>query len=361
MGEDRRPDLEVDLPDDFEESEATVVTDAFSGGSFFGDRFRIDRTLGIGGMGSVYAATDFNGGEIRVALKVLKDKAKDSERRLRFQREAQILQDVHHPGIVSIHAFGHAPDGTPWIAMELLDGETLRERVNRFGPMEPDEVAPLLSAAADALGAAHAKGVIHRDLKPDNLYLPRRGAVLKILDFGLSLSIGAKKLTKTGSIIGTPRYMSPEQIASAHAADARTDVYALGVIAYEAMTGQSPFIASDHGQLLGAILQGRMEPLTTRRPDLPASLEAVLLKATAKDPADRFQTPQELAAAFADAAGVRPSMMTEFRFSEPEPAARIKRSKRSKRGWGFWAIALFAITALAVGALSAVGMYHLMR
>src|SRR5690606_19081878 len=164
--------------------------------------------------------------------------------------------------IVGVHGFGKAPDGTAWLAMELLVGETLRERVGREGPMQLAPLAAILEAAAEGITVAHEAGVVHRDLKPDHLYLPAGGeAIVKVLDFGLSRAVGHKKLTTTGMVLGTPRYMSPEQIASAHASDGQSDVYALGVIVYEALTGKSPFAASDHGQLLGAILQGRVEPL----------------------------------------------------------------------------------------------------
>jgi eukaryotic-like serine/threonine-protein kinase len=292
--------LEDDTPPEEFPIETTVVTQAFSPGSFFGDRFRIERLLGVGGMGNVYDAVDLEN-DRHVALKVLKKaSALTAEAGERFRREAEILAAARHPGIVGIHGFGQAPDGTAWLAMELLAGETLRERVTREGAMSPAALVPILTAASDALTKAHSRGVVHRDLKPDHIFLPADGGFpVKVLDFGLSRAIGNKKLTKTGMVLGTPRYMSPEQIASAHASDGQSDVYALGVIVYEALTGKSPFVASDHGQLLGAILQSRIEPLAKVRPDLPQALGDVLIRSMAKDRAIRYKTPTDFAEDFA--------------------------------------------------------------
>jgi serine/threonine-protein kinase len=297
-GREGEPSRVKDRPEEFL-IEPTIVTQAFSPGSFFGDRFRIERLLGVGGMGSVYEATDLSSDE-RVALKVLKKASVlTDEAGERFRREAEILAAAEHPGIVGIRGFGHAPDGTAWLAMELLVGETLRERIGREGGMAPEALVPILSAASDALTRAHARGVVHRDLKPDHLFLPADGRTpVKVLDFGLSRTMGSKKLTKTGTVLGTPRYMSPEQIASAHASDGQSDVYALGVIIYEALSGKSPFAASDHGQLLGAILQGRIEPLEKVRPDLPLEVGQVIARAMARDQNVRFKTPTEFAEAF---------------------------------------------------------------
>lgn len=286
------------------DDEPTIVTTAFSQGSFFGSRFQIERVIGEGGMSAVYRAIDLSTEE-HVALKVLAPSRRPNEEtRARFRREAEILSSLDHPGVVGIRAFGHSEDGVLWLAMELLEGETLRERITRVGPMQPAELVPIVDAACDALTAAHEAGVIHRDLKPDNLFVTSEG-VVKVLDFGLSAVAGNEKLTATGTIIGTPRYMAPEQIASARAADARSDVYALAVIVYEALAGQSPFVASDHGQLLGAILQGRRQALLEVRPELPPALEAALSAGMEKDPKHRYQTALDFADAFAGTSGLR--------------------------------------------------------
>lgn len=319
------------------EAEATSVVPPFSEGAFFGDRFRIERLLGTGGMGNVYEATDLQR-KHRVALKVLSEsRGAEAETRERFRREAEILSSMDHPGIVRIHDVGHAPQGTPWIAMELLAGETLADRVRRQGPQDPDSLLRIARATADALEAMHARGVVHRDLKPDNVFLPAGAEYpVRLLDFGLSRATDSKKLTKTGAVIGTPRYMAPEQIRSAHRSDKRVDVYALGVILYEALAGRSPFTASDHGQLLGAILSGNTSPLSAVRPELPGELSAVLAWAMAPDPEQRIATPEELVERFAAALG-RPSSYPAL------PPARASSRRR-----GLWvALALGAAVGLA--------------
>jgi hypothetical protein len=210
----------VDTLDEFDldEIEPTRVMSSFEDGFFFADRFKIDEVLGSGGMGTVYDAHDMQTGH-RVALKVLKKTKSSGESEDRFRREAEILASIDHPGIVGIHGFGAAPDGTLWLAMEYLEGVTLREKVSRDGPMDPAELCPIITAACAALSETHARGVVHRDLKPDNIFLTSSTPPeVKILDFGLSLTLTSKKLTATGTIIGTPRYMAPEQIKSAHAA-----------------------------------------------------------------------------------------------------------------------------------------------
>lgn len=289
---------------DLDEIEPTRVMSSFEDGFFFADRFKIDEVLGSGGMGTVYDAKDIQTGH-RVALKVLKKTKSSSESEERFRREAEILASIDHPGIVGIHGFGAAPDGTLWLAMEYLEGLTLREKVARDGPMTPAQLCPIVTAACAALSETHARGVVHRDLKPDNVFLTSSTPPeVKILDFGLSLTLTSKKLTATGTIIGTPRYMAPEQIKSAHAAGAQADVYALGVIAYECLAGQSPFVASDHGQLLGAILTGRTQALAALKPDYPEALDACLKKAISPDLGVRYKTPEAFAVDFADAASI---------------------------------------------------------
>lgn len=279
----------------------TLVIQAFEPGAIFGERFVIEGRLGSGGMGDVFTAVDIRSNE-RVALKVLRRKQMKGDAEERFKREVDILAQANHPSIVGIRAFGATHDGSQWLAMEHLDGETLRMKVKREGPMDPKALLPILRQAADALAQAHRRGIIHRDLKPDHLFLPAVGdPPVKILDFGLSISSGSKKLTKTGTVLGTPRYMAPEQIASAHKTDGRADVYALGVIVYEALTGDSPFVASDHGQLLGAILTGKVEPLAQRRPDLPIGVVRSVEIAMARSIEHRWQSPLEFSDAFAKA------------------------------------------------------------
>ncbi len=372
-----------EIDDEALTGEATVVIAAFSPGTFFADRFRIERVLGYGGMGSVYLATDLSRDEV-VALKVLKKSALKDEAAERFRREVQVLGAVNHPGIIGIKGFGYADDGTPWLAMELLDGETLRDRVKRQGPISERALVPILDAAGAALTEAHKRGVVHRDLKPDHLFLPSAGsAPVKILDFGLSLSVGSKKLTKTGTVLGTPRYMAPEQIASAHNADGQVDVYALGVIVYEALAGHSPFAASDHGQLLGAILQGRIEPLGVKRPDLVPDVIRVVERAMARSREDRWRTPDEFARAFGRAVRGEAVPGLDDRRSDPhDPAyerfiipspgmssghhdkAAVLAAEKAivrQRAKRIAVIVLLGFGALAIVAISAFVSYHLLK
>ena len=346
--------------DTFDDAQDTTdVVTPFSPGSFFADRFRLGESLGSGGMGTVFRAEDLL--EQRpVAIKILLKGPHDRQVRERFEREQQILESIDHPGIVSILRHGYAAHGRiPWLAMELLEGETLRQAVSRVGPMDPDRVASILYACAAALEAAHAQGVIHRDLKPDNIFLPADGPTVKLLDFGLSLSAKSKKLTATGTVIGTPRYMAPEQIASAHTSGVPADIYALGVVTYECLTGESPFVASDQGQLLGAILQGKLEPLANRRPELASAIGPVLERAMSRLPEDRYATPTDFAAAFAEAAGVRPS---QVRFSMPVDlskkrarASRVPSAGLDRKKW-----VVVVVLGLLAAAASAVITYSLM-
>lgn len=295
---------------------------SFVPGTVFAGRFRLEAEIGMGGMSLVYAAHDLER-DRAVALKVLRFPEKKREVGLeRFRRETETLRRVNHPAIVGIEDCGVVDARTAWIAMELLDGETLRERVERKGPLSLDELLDVIDAAAEALTYAHSFGVVHRDLKPDNLFLPRdpRVSPVKIIDFGLSHVADAKKLTQTGSVVGTPRYMAPEQIASAHTADPRVDVYALGVIVYEALTGASPFVASDHGQLLGAIISGRIEPLGRFRPDLSPDVGRVIERATAPSPDDRYASAVAFAKALRKAAEGKPVTHREIR--RPDASSR---------------------------------------
>ncbi|MDH5493133.1 MAG: serine/threonine protein kinase [Myxococcales bacterium] len=328
--------------------DATVVIPVFAEGSFYGDRFRIERLLARGGMGAVYQATDLRLGT-SVALKVLRRSSgkRDPELVARFEREIQILEGLEHPGIVSIHGSGVGTDGTPWLAMELLEGQTLREFVQQGGPLSLGQLVPIANAACQALQVAHEHGVVHRDLKPDNIFLPKAGGV-RLLDFGLSVHADNTRLTGTGAIIGTPRYMSPEQIASARSADARTDIYAMGVILFEALAGCSPFTASDHGQLLGAILQGRREQLMTLRPELPSAVDRVLAKAMDRDPLARHGTALGLAEAFHRAAFDEGSSRPPL----GSAAAPLRGSGKGRSPQLVWLV-LLMLLGLATGAFGA--------
>ncbi|MEM9071920.1 MAG: serine/threonine-protein kinase [Myxococcota bacterium] len=300
--------------------EPTDIVSPFSPGSFFGDRFRIDEILGVGAMGTVFRATDLRSTK-PVALKILLKRAHNAEARDRFAREAEILSHLDDPGIVRIRGFGHASGKIPWLAMELLEGETLGARIRRKGEIATEELVPIVRAVCATLQAAHEAGVIHRDLKPDHIFFqPRNPASLvKIIDFGLSSATMGKKLTRTGTVIGTPRYMAPELLSSARNASPASDIYALAITVFEALTGESPFAASDQGQLLGAILQGKTKPLSEHRPDLPPEVDAVLKRAMSKEPTER-PAPLDFAEEFASATGVSGARRPRFSSYDELPA-----------------------------------------
>lgn len=285
-----------------------------SPGSFFGDRFRIEEPIGFGATSAVFRATDLRTEE-RVALKVLMRAADEPEIRARFRREQEILHSISHPSIVKIFDFGTEGDSAkhPWFALELLDGETLAEHIERRGPMSLSEVCDIATQIASALSAAHERGVVHRDVKPANIVIC--SGRVKLIDFGLSLLADASKLTAQGHVVGTPRYMSPELIASVRSAGPAADTYALAVTCYEMLAGSSPFSASDHGQLLGAILAGRRVPISVKRPDLRPQVSNALDEGLHVDPDKRTQSPMDLALALSATLSIPP----------PAPGAQLER------------------------------------
>jgi serine/threonine protein kinase len=312
-----------------EEEEATVMVPTFGPGAFFADRYRIDSLLGSGAMGRVYAAVEMHTGR-KVALKVLhKERLGEEETVERFRREAEVLASIGHPCIVQVYAFHHTSDGTPYLAMEMLEGVTLKTRLSNVGRfVDPADFQEILDGISGALGLAHSRGIVHRDLKPDNIFLMATGDPrAKLVDFGLSRMAANprnKNLTHSGMILGTPRYMAPEQIRNAADAGPSVDVYSLGVVVFECLSGQSPYPAQDYGQLLGCVLEGRITPLEQLRPDLPQALGAVLRKAMEADPQKRFQTPDEVADAYGFAIGT-PSRRKQIALREPVVEASRQR------------------------------------
>ncbi|MCB9592390.1 MAG: serine/threonine protein kinase [Sandaracinaceae bacterium] len=277
-------------------------------------------------MGRVYAATEIHS-DRRVALKVLHgERMAEAETVARFKREAEVLASIGHPCIVEVYAF-HQTDNIPYIAMELLEGVTLKTRLQNAGRFQdPADLQEIVDCIASALEVAHDADVIHRDLKPDNIFLPATGDPrAKLVDFGLSrVARQDKNITTSGMIIGTPRYMAPEQIKNASGTGPGSDIYSFGVILFECLTGQSPYPAQDYGQLLGCLLEGRTTPFLDHRPDL-AQLGSFFPLALAPDVTRRYQTAGELADGYAEAIG-RPSRREEIRAKTRRPPKR-KRSK----------------------------------
>lgn len=267
-------------------------------------RYRLESTLGAGGMAQVYAAVDEQE-QKRVAVKVLRSvHAENAEAIARLKREGNVLRSLAHPAIVGLDAL-HETGGFVFLVMELLEGETLAVCMRR-GPLSPLELAPIVTGIAVALSAAHQAGVVHRDLKPENVFLVpdgHGGRRVKLLDFGISKTFGGDKLTQTGEVLGTPRYMSPEQLGSEADIDHRADLYSLGVVMYEALTGSSPFAVVTPTELIVAIVNGKAVPLRAVRPDLRGQVETVVMRAISKDRRARFQSAIELADAYVEASG----------------------------------------------------------
>lgn len=257
--------------------------------------YRIVRQIGAGGMGAVYEAVH-EGIERRAAIKVLHATyARDADLIARFFNEAKAANRIEHPGLVQIYDFGQLPDGDAYLVMELLRGETLGSRLRRHGQLSFTDVSRIGLQAADALAAAHAKAIVHRDLKPDNLMLvpdpvSPGGERVKVLDFGIAkLSSGNEASSPTLSqvVMGTPRYMAPEQCRSASAAFAPADVYALGTILYEALAGRPPFESSEPGELLAMHLRDLPPELSSLAPAAPGELAELIMRMLAKAPKER--------------------------------------------------------------------------
>ncbi|MDP3970016.1 MAG: serine/threonine protein kinase [Nocardioides sp.] len=251
------------------------------------DRYRLDRRIATGGMGQVWQATDTLL-ERGVAVKLLKPElADDAVFRSRFLAEARLAGAVHHDGIASLFDFGENaqdPDGVPFLVMELVDGRPLSDLL-RQGPMDPDRVRDLLGQAAVALGVAHTAGIVHRDVKPGNILVTAEDQV-KLTDFGIARAAQSADLTMTGQIIGTPAYLAPEQ-ADGASASAASDVYGLGVVAYEALAGRRPFVGDTPVAVAIAHLRQPVPPLPAGIPDdLARTVQACLDKDPARRPAD---------------------------------------------------------------------------
>jgi serine/threonine-protein kinase len=260
--------------------------------------YELGPEMGRGGMGIVYRARDRRL-KRQVAVKVLPPElAYRAEIRSRFLREAETAAQLTHPHIVPIYAVDEA-DGLVFFVMACIDGENLGKRLHDRGPMPVDDVRRVLAEVADALAYAHARGVVHRDIKPDNILLDHDGDRAMVTDFGIARAViegSDARLTATGMAIGTPAYMSPEQSAGDREVDGRSDLYSLGVVAYQMLAGVLPFQATSTPAMLIKHLSERPVPVDQRRPDCPPDLAAAVMRMLEKDPAARFASADELEA-----------------------------------------------------------------
>lgn len=284
-----------------------------------GKSYTVEGEIGRGGMGVVFNARDERL-KRQVAIKVLPPElAFREEIRLRFLREAETAARLSHPHIVPIHSVGEGPDGLVYFVMAFVDGESLGAKLKRRGRLPAEEARRIMTETADALGAAHALGIIHRDVKPDNILLEGSRGRVVVTDFGiakaLSSTTGGATLTATGVAIGTPHYMSPEQGAGDREIDGRSDLYSLGVVAYQMITGDLPFHAPT---VPGILMKHIMEPaplVTDKRPDVPEDLGACVMRCLEKDPEDRWPTADALRRALE----ARSATMHRPRRSVPPP------------------------------------------
>jgi len=282
-------------------------------GTVLDGRYEVDRRMGEGGMSYVYRARDLETERV-VALKILLPRlSRDPAAVERLRREAVIAERLNHPNACPILRLGETSDRRLYLVMPFLEGEPLSEREAAHGPFSVAEGIPLLVQVCHGLKHAHDLGIVHRDLKPENIMLvlegEREGGVRAVvMDFGLAKQRRAgrelAKLTATGVVLGTPEFMSPEQIRG-KPLDGRSDVYALGVLAFELFTGQLPFPGKSAQETMIARLRGPPARLRDLQPELPAKLEALILRCLAIDPAERFQSMEELAEALEGVAATR--------------------------------------------------------
>ncbi len=291
---------------------------SLSTGDIIDGKYRIVRLLGEGGMGAVYEGENTRIHR-RVAIKVLHSAvAATGEAVARFEREAQAAGRIGSEHIVEVLDLGNLPSGDRYMVMEFMDGDALSGRIQKRGRLTAGEVYPIMHQLLEALAAAHGAGIIHRDLKPDNVYLLKsRGGkadFVKLLDFGISKfnqlsGDSGFSMTRTGAVMGTPYYMAPEQAKGSRALDHRVDLYAAGVILYEAITGEVPFNADTFNELLFKIVLEAARPVEQIVPGIDPNFAAIVNKSMAREPAARFQTAREFQAALEQwAAGAGPQL-----------------------------------------------------
>ena len=319
-----------------------------------GGAYHLERELGGGGMSRVFVAEETALGR-RVVLKVLPPELGAGLSVDRFRREIQLAASLHHPNIVPLLTAGEA-DGLLYYTMPLIDGDSLRTRLAREGELPVGEVVRLLRDVVDALACAHERGVVHRDIKPDNVLLSRHHAM--VTDFGvakaLSEATGRSSLTSAGVALGTPAYMAPEQATADPHVDHRADIYAVGALAYEMLAGRPPFVAPTPQAVLAAQVTQAAEPVTRFRPSVPPALAALVMRCLEKRPADRWQTADELLHQFEAMAtpsgGMAPTGVTAAApTSAPASAPAGPAARRHRAGYLVLGLVLALAAAWGVG------------
>lgn len=360
--------------------------DPYVGRTVLDGKFRIVQRIGAGGMGSVYRAEEPAMGR-EVAIKILHPKLKGrSDLVSRFRREARAMSQLSHPHTVRVFMYGELEDGSLYIVMEMLEGRNLNQTVRKEGPLEPNRAIPIVCDACHALQEAHDMGIVHRDLKPENIFVCNQAGMkdyAKLLDFGLAkvteaqMRPGSMILTQEGMVFGTPEFMSPEQ-ARGQTLDARSDIYSLACILYEALTGKLPFIAKTPMEYVGKhvtaapiALNDRVEGLT-----FPQGLGQVLERALRKNPVERYQSAIDLAEAlapFADATSHSASYTEDSgsaaKHSRPEgpvlPNIHLAPTDPPARGGGgsspsTLTLALVAVVCMVLGGFGAIFLMRLL-
>ncbi|MGH7270306.1 MAG: serine/threonine-protein kinase [Polyangiaceae bacterium] len=300
-------------------------------GAIVAGKYRLDALIGEGGMGSVWSAMHVGLGQAVAIKLVSRELVRSAEALRRFDAEAKAAAQLRSRHVVQVFDNGTLEDGTPYIAMELLRGESLYTRIHRDGPVTPGEAVEILWQCCKALGRAHAAGIVHRDIKPDNIFLSQSqdddALCVKILDFGIAkfaANPNDQGSTRTGAVLGTPLYMSPEQARGLKTIDHRTDLYSLGLVAYTMLTGNLAFSSDSFGDLLLQICTAPLPSLCAGAPALPPAVDVWFSRACARAPEERFASAQE----FADA--LRVACGSDVR--APAPSLSLSQSNTGAQG-----------------------------
>ncbi|MFN8174822.1 MAG: protein kinase [Solirubrobacteraceae bacterium] len=315
-------------------------------------RYRLDARIASGGMSTVYRAFDRTL-ERTVAIKVMhREIAQDSDQLERFRREARAVAQLSHPHVVGVIDAGEE-DGRPFIVFEHVEGETLKQRIRSHGPLEVGEAVAYAIEVARALGAAHQRHIVHRDVKPQNVLIDVEGRA-KVTDFGIARTLEEDGLTADGRVIGTTDYVAPEQ-AVGHDVTGRSDIYSLGIVLYEMLTGEVPFKGESQVAVAMAHVREPMPDVRARRPEVSAALAAVIERATAKEPGDRQRDAAELVAALEETLALEASRAGQATGEATMVLRTLPQSARRRIPWSVRAPAWTPLLLIALAAALVAG------